>query len=160
MSVTKKLTDKQLLAIKKLYFEYMPVTQIAKKFKVSRSAINWHVSSNSWAASRKLQESEIFAAFDDTKKVDFVKMTQSAVAIMARSLQTLATRLDPPSIMEATKAADILKTLDNILRLDEGKPTDIVENQDQPLDDKALKKKLAKDPFNNIQEEEDNEIIN
>jgi hypothetical protein len=87
-------------------------------------------------------------------------MTQAAVNIMARSLQTLATRHEPPSINEATRAADILKTLDNILRLDEGKPTDIVENQDKPLDDAELKEKLSKDPFANIQKEEKNEKLN
>ena len=77
-------------------------------------------------------------------------MTQSAVNIMARSLENLATRHEAPSITEATRAADILKTLDNILRLDEGSPTDIVENQDKPMDDKELKKKLSADPFSKV----------
>jgi 3-methyladenine DNA glycosylase/8-oxoguanine DNA glycosylase len=90
-------------------------------------------------------------------------MTQAAANIMARSLENLATRHEPPTINEATRAADILKTLDNILRLDEGKPTDIVENTEKPLDDKELKKKLSKDPFSNIileEEEDDPKTIN
>jgi len=159
MSQPKKLGVKKLATIKRMYMEYKSISAIAREFDVQRSTINWHINSNGWKAERKLSENEIFAAFDDGKKVDFVKMTQSATMIMARSLEELATRHEPPTINEATRAADILKTLDNILRLDEGKPTDIVENSDKPMDDKELKKKLKADPFSNIEEDDDDETI-
>jgi len=159
MNQPKKLGIKKLATIKQLYMEYKSISSIAREFGVQRSTINWHINSNGWKAERKLNESEIFAAFDDGKKVDFVKMTQSATMIMARSLEELATRHEPPTINEATRAADILKTLDNILRLDEGKPTDIVENSDKPMDNKELKKKLKADPFSNIEEDDDDETI-
>jgi len=158
MSQPKKLGVKKLATIKRMYMEYKSISAIAREFDVQRSTINWHINSNGWKAERKLSENEIFAAFDDGKKVDFVKMTQSATMIMARSLEELATRHEPPTINEATRAADILKTLDNILRLDEGKPTDIVENSDKPMDDKELKKKLKADPFSNIEEDDDETI--
>ena len=80
---------------------------------------------------------------------------------MSRSLTELASRHEPPTMQEALRAADILKTLDNILRLDDGKPTDIVENQDKPMDDSELKKKLSVDPFFKSKEEkEDDPKIN
>lgn len=151
----KKLTKKQVLTIKKLYMEYKPIAAIAREFKVQRSSIVWHINTNGWKEERKLNENEIFSAFDDSKKVDFVEMTRSATEIMARSLKNLATRAEPPTINEATRAADILKTLDNILRLDEGKPTDIVENSEKPLTSKELKEKLKVDPFADLEEEED-----
>lgn len=154
----KKLTIKQLAAMKDMYLKYTSISEIARTFKVVRSTVSWHINANSWQAERKLAESEILSSFTDAKKSDFVKMTQSAVNIMARSLENLATRNDPPSINEATRAADILKTLDNILRLDAGSPTDIVENQDKPLDNKELKKKLAADPFANMEEENDKKL--
>lgn len=162
----KKLNIKQLAAMKDMYLEYTSISEIARTFKVVRSTVTWHINSNSWQAERKLAESEILSSFTDAKKSDFVKMTQSAVNIMARSLETLATRHDPPSINEATRAADILKTLDNILRLDAGSPTDIIENQDKPLDSKELKKKLSADPFADLEsvsstpEEEDDKQLN
>lgn len=154
----KKLTVKQIEAMKSLYMKYMSISELAKEFNVSRTTVNHHININSWQAERKLAETELLSSFSDAKKGDFVKMTQSAVNIMSRSLHALATRHDPPSINEATRAADILKTLDNILRLDEGKPTDIVENQDKPLDDDELREKLSKDPFADI--EEKNEKLN
>lgn len=154
---TKKLTKAQISTMKLMYMKYESISAIAREFKVARSTVTWHVNTNAWAAERKMAESEIFSAFTDAKKVDFVKMTQGAVAIMARSLEHLATRHEAPSITEATKAADILKTLDNILRLDEGKPTDIVANQDKPLNDTELKEKLAKDPFSK-QEKKDEKL--
>jgi predicted DNA-binding protein YlxM (UPF0122 family) len=155
MANTPKLTKKQLASIRDMYMQYKSVSAIAREYSVSRSAINWHVNTNSWQAERKLAESEILSSFTDAKKSDFIKMTQSAVNIMARSLDNLATRHDPPSITEATRAADILKTLDNILRLDEGSPTDIIENSEKPMDDKELKKKLSADPFSSVNVEED-----
>lgn len=147
MSKQKKLSIKQIASIKEMYMQYKTISEIARAYDVVRSTITWHVNTNGWNAERKLAESEVFSSFSDAKKTDFVKMTQAAVNIMARSLDNLSTRHDPPSITEATRAADILKTLDNILRLDEGKPTDIIENKDKPLTSKELKEKLSVDPF-------------
>lgn len=158
MSKAKKLNITQLNQMKEMYMKYTPLTEIAKQFKVVRATVNWHINSNAWHAERKLKENEVFSSFTDAKKTDFVKMTQAAVNIMARSLETLATRHEPPSMTEATRAADILKTLDNILRLDEGKPTDIVENQDKPLTSKELKKKIQADPFANLEEKKDEKL--
>lgn len=152
---TKKLTKRQLESIKQMYMEYKNPSEIAKAFNIARNTVNYHINQNSWHAERKLRESEVFSSFNDAKKVDFVKMTQSAAIIMQRSLENLATRNEPPTINEANRAADILKTLDNILRLDDGKPTDIVENTEKPLDDKELKEKLAKDPFSNVEKDDE-----
>ena len=152
-----KLTPKHIASIKSMFMEYKGISEIAKAYKVSRTTINWHINSNNWLAERKLAESEVFTSFSDAKKTDFVKMTQSAVNIMSRSLTELASRHEPPTMQEALRAADILKTLDNILRLDDGKPTDIVANQDKPMDDTELKKRLNADPFFKKDEEEEND---
>ena len=150
-----KLTGKQISVMREMYMKYTPISEIANTFNVVRTTVVWHINSNSWQAERKMAESEIFNAFTDAKKTDFVKMTQAATQIMARSLNHLATRHEPPSMSEATKAADIFKTLDTITRLDDGKPTDIIENQDKPLTSKELKKKIAADPFSNLEEEDE-----
>jgi predicted DNA-binding protein YlxM (UPF0122 family) len=162
MPKTKKLSKKQLEAMEKMFMDYKSITSIAETFGVARNTVNYHVNSNSWGALRKMKENELLSAFTDGKKVDFVKMTGSAAQIMQRALANLATRHEPPTINEATRAADILKTLDNILRLDDGKPTDIVENAEKPMDSKELKKKLAVDPFSGItiDDEENDEKIN
>lgn len=155
---SKKLNKKQLEMMKKMYMEYTPITDIAKEFKVARNTVSWHINANSWHAERKLAESEVFMSFDDAKKVDFVRMTQAAATIMSRSLQELATRHEPPSINEATRAADILKTLDNILRLDDNKPTEITAKSDKPIDEKQLREKLQKDPFSKLSKEKDEKL--
>ena len=158
-----KLSDKQIEVMREMYMKYTPLSEIAQTFKVVRTTVNWHINNKGWQGERKMAENEIFNCFTDAKKTDFVKMTQSATVIMARASTHLATRNEPPSMAEATRAADVLKTLDNITRLDDGKPTDIVENQDQPLTSKELKKKLKKDPFNTVTMEDEDEkdpIIN
>jgi len=145
--------------MKEMFMQYKSVSEIARTFKVARNTVNYHINYNSWTAERKLNESEVLSSFTDAKKSDFIKMTQSAVNIMARSLENLATRHEPPSINEATRAADILKTLDNILRLDDGKPTDIVENTDKPMSEKEIKKKLSVDPFSKVKPDEEDEDV-
>ena len=154
-----KLTKKQIATIKAMYMEYNSISKIAQAFNVARTTISWHINSNGWQAERELQESEVFSSFSEGKKVDFIKMTQAATSIMARSLEQLATRHEPPTINEATRAADILKTLDNILRLDEGKPTDIVENTDKPVTSSEIKKRLKADPFAKLEDEDDEETV-
>lgn len=156
----KKLNKKQIATMKDMYMKYTSISEIARTFNVARNTVSWHVNTNAWEAERRLQESEVFAAFDDSKKVDFVKMTQAAATIMSRSLEELATRHEPPSINEATRAADILKTLDNILRLDDNKPTEITQNTDKPMDEKELREKLAKDPFSKVPKEGKDEKLN
>ena len=156
---SKKLSLRQVEAMKAMYMEYKSLSVIADTYGVSRSTVSWHINSKDWAAERKLSESEVFTSFTDAKKTDFIKMTQAAANILARSLQNLSTRHEPPTINEATRAADILKTLDNILRLDAGSPTDIVENQDKPMDSKELKKKLSVDPFADMEEPDEIEKL-
>ena len=155
-----KLSRRQIEAMKVLYMDYTTISELAREYNVSRTTINWHINSNAWNAERKLMESEVLSSFSNAKKSDFVKMTQAAVNIMSRSLETLAKRQEAPTIGEATRAADILKTLDNILRLDEGKPTDIVESQEKPITDSELKEKLAKDPFSNVKEKDSDKKLN
>ena len=157
MSFKKKLSKKQIETMKTMYMEYNSISAIARAFNVARTTVNWHINSNAWQAERKLQENDLFSSFSDSKKVDFLKMTDTAVKIMQRSLEALATRHEPPTINEATRASDILKTLDNITRLDDGKPTDIVENTDKPVSASELKKKLKADPFAKIDEDEDDD---
>ena len=154
-SQARKLTGKQIGVMREMYMKYTPISEIANTFNVVRSTVVWHINSNSWQGERKMAENEIFNAFTDAKKTDFVKMTQAATQIMARSLNHLATRHEPPSMAEATKASDIFKTLDTITRLDDGKPTDIIENQDKPLTSKELKEKIKADPFANLEEEDE-----
>lgn len=158
MKNTPKLSKGQIESMKAMFMEYKSVSSIARAFNVARNTVTYHINTNAWAAERKLNENEILASFTDAKKSDFIKMTQSAVNIMARSLDQLATRHEPPSISEATKAADILKTLDNILRLDDGKPTDIVEQTDKPMTEKEIKKKLSVDPFSKVEKDEDEKL--
>ena len=155
MSKTKKLNKKQIEAMKEMFMKHRSVSEIARTFGVARNTVNYHINTNSWLALRKMQDLDVLTSFSESKKTDFINMTMSSVKIMERALHELATRHEPPSINEATRAADILKTLDNILRLDDGKPTDIVENTEKPMDAKELKKKLSVDPFSGVSSEED-----
>jgi len=147
--MTKKsrdITPILLANAKKKYMNYESLNSIATSMNVSRSTLTYHVKKE-WEVERELSKAELFNQMTTTKKVDFTKMTQSTISIMTKALDALATRINPPTMKEATQAADILATLDKITRLDDGTATDIVSNQDKPITIVEVQKKIANDPF-------------
>lgn len=138
---------------KKLYMDYIPIAQISQVLGIPRSTIQYHAKKE-WSVEREMEKVQLFQALNDSKKVDFTKMTQSAIVIMSKALQALASRPEPPTMGEAQRAADVLNTLDKITRLDEGKATDIVSNQEKPMTIETVRAKIALDPFAKIRNEE------
>lgn len=154
--LTKKERESRLDAAKVLFMEYKSITEIAKLVGLPRTTIDHHAKTH-WEHERALQKAELFNALADSKRVDFSRMTQSAITVMARALQSLATRDRAPNVHEAKKASEILDILDKITRLDDSSPTEIIANE-KPITIVELKKKMAVDPFVEIDEGEYQEI--
>ena len=142
----KKYSDKQLAKAKQLYMEYQSLDEIERRTKIPRGSVYHHVKSK-WKDEREMNKAELFAQMTATKKVHFTNMTSATIKILTRALEDLANRDQAPTIVEATKAAEIMNTLDKITRLDEGNPTDIVSNQEKPMTIEVIKEKIALDPF-------------
>lgn len=150
---SKKLTEKQreqrLEEAKAMFMEYYNITEIAKKVKLPRTTIDHHAKKK-WELERELNKAELYQALTDSKKFDFTKMTKSAITVMARALEDLATRQRAPNVHEAKKASEILDILDKITRLDDNKPTDIIANE-KPATVIEVREKLRLDPFSDIE---------
>lgn len=132
---------------KKSYMEYDSLNVMSQKSGIPKSSLQHHV--KKWKAEREMQRAELFAAMSATKKVHFTNMTQATITIMEKALTNLATRKEAPTMQEATKAAEIMSTLDRITRLDDGTATDIISNNEAPLTVEVIKEKIALDPFSN-----------
>lgn len=136
----------ELEKCKKLFMDYVPISQIAQVVGIPRSTISYHAKKD-WQVERDLVKAQLFQSLTDSKKVDFTRMTQSAITIMGKALQAMSVRPDPPTLREAQMAADVLNTLDKITRLDEGSATDIVANQEKAMTIETVQQKIALDPF-------------
>lgn len=141
------------------------LSELADQYGVKRTSIEYYASQSKedWRGQRELLKAELFQKFSETKKSDFVKMSSSAIKVMAKALEELANRDEPPTMMEAKRATEILESLDKITRLDNGDPTEIVEDKTISIQD--LKKKIAFDPFHEAEviefkENEDDKEIN
>lgn len=141
---------KLLAKAKELYLQYYSYTRIAEVTGLPRTTVAYHAS-NHWKVERELEKAELFDHMSSAKKVQFTNITQASIQIMERALLNLASRKQPPTIQEATKASEIMATLDKITRLDDGKPTEITE--DKPFSVIEIQQKLIKDPFYSAPEE-------
>lgn len=148
--MTKKKIDKKVLdEAKKRFMKYQSMTSISKSLKIPKSTLHYHIDKY-WKPERELAKAELFQKLTESKRVDFTKITEASIQIMARSLGELATRPEPPTMQEATKAAEIMEKLDKIMRLDDGNPTDIVSNQEKPMTIETIRQKISLDPFEEV----------
>ena len=72
-------------------------------------------------------------------------MQQSSVKIMKAALKELLDRDIPPSMREAQQVSAIMDSIDKIMRLDEGTPTDI--SGEKPMSIEHVEAKLKLNPF-------------
>lgn len=129
---------------KEMYLAYDSVTDIAQKYNVLRTSISYHANTY-WKKDRDLLRADLFASFSELKRATFTKMSESAIKVMTKALQHVADREEPPTMREAKDVSVILEALDKITRLDEGKPTDILE--ERPFSTIELQRKINMDPF-------------
>lgn len=145
MDHRRTITDSQLEVAKERYLNYESIAQIAKDLGINRISLQNYVNKG-WRSERDLLRAELFQDLSSSKKASFVKLTQGALQVLARAMDTLAKRSEPPTMREAKDAASVMEALDKITRLDENKPTDIIASE-KPITVIELKKKLQYDPF-------------
>lgn len=133
---------------KQMFMEYMPVKTIANQLSIPRTTLQYHAQKY-WELERNLQRAEMFKNFSDQKKVTMTSISESALKIMTRAIESMADGNEAPSLREAAQASMILESIDKILRLDDGKPTDITEAR--PTTTIELKKRLSLDPFAEVE---------
>ena len=120
----KDLSEKEQADAKSRFMEYDNIKDIAKDLNVPRTTLNYHANTY-WSPEREMLKAELYTKFSSTKRTNFIKMSQSAMKIITKSLDNLVNRNEAPTTREAKDAVTILESLDKITRLDDGSPTEI-----------------------------------
>ena len=87
----------------------------------------------------------MFARHDAEKRTSLIKGLENTQSILSRTLEHLAERDEPLSLAEAKRVAEIYKTLYDMTRLEDDKPTTITS--EKAFDVEEIRKKLTNDPF-------------
>lgn len=149
------LTDAEMQKAKEMYLEFNDIAEIARSLDVSRQALSYHAN-RYWKKELEQRRADLLSNRDSNKVSMLLRMSQDAATIMTRALSQMARRNEPLTLREAKDAALVYKELDNIMRLDEGKPTNIT--QDKAFDVIEIREKLKADPFSQIEEAEFKQI--
>lgn len=154
--MNKKIPEQTIKLAKTKYMSYEPVSKIAQDLNIPRSSIQYHVNTT-WKHERELSENEVISEFADQRISVLNKISKHSADIILKSLESLKNREKPPTVIEARAAVTIFESLDKIMRLDRGSPTDII-GETKPMTIIELKKEFAQiDPF--YKEKNDKEII-
>lgn len=148
----REVDEKELARAKTLYMEYASPKEISDITGIARTTLSYHANTY-WKQERDMMKADLFAKFSETKRANFVKMSQSSIEIIQRALADLARRENPPTVAEAKRATEILESLDKITRLDDGDPTEIVG--EKPMDLKDIQVIAGLNPFNEEIEDAD-----
>lgn len=128
------LTDEEKAWAKERYLEYKSIMSIADELNVPRTSVQYHAS-NHWNQEREMLKAELFASFTSAKKAVFIQLSEKSLSIIEKALAHIVSRQCAPSTKEAKDAVQILEALDKIGRLDEGKPTEILEEKIMDMKD-------------------------
>lgn len=139
-----KISPDLLARARIMYMEYKPTSDIAKELEINRTSLQYYVNSK-WREERDIIASKNVHEFGTSKKVLLHRMSEASMAIITKSLESLAKRETPPTVQEAHRAAAILETLEKLQDRDSSKNVTI--EQDQITTEEELKKRLASDPF-------------
>lgn len=160
MAELSAITEKQLEEAKALFMAFTPVVHIAEKLDVNRSTLNNHLRKQKWREERDTFSNELISEIAANKKTQLTKISGLTANVLIKSLEALNKAKKPLTLREARDAAALFETLDKILKLDEGRPTDIIATE-KPATIIEIQRRLNNDPLQNIEytefEESDNE---
>lgn len=147
--MSKKLNriPKEVLEIaKNKYLEYEAVSDIAKDLNVPRLALQYHVTEK-WKEERQLMENEVLREIGLTRATKLNLLVKDNLEILAKAVRALKNRDTPPTLKEAQAAANIFESIDKIMRLDKGNPTEILA-ETKPITIVELRNEVDSiDPF-------------
>jgi len=133
---------------KELFFRYYPLSEIARLLEVKESRVYTWSHKGEWLKERSAKNEDIIAQYVAGKGEKMVQISNLSLSLIARSLNELAKRTNPPSLNEAKAIADIFCGLDKIIKLDAGQATERIEYSAVTIDD--IRAALNEDKFIDI----------
>lgn len=147
----RKYTPDQLDMAKKMFMAYKSRKEICEATGIAVNTFPDYA--KKWIPERDLLKSEMFSALADSKKRFFVDLAQNGLELLVRSIKDLNRSGETLAPRELKEIAAIITEIDKIIRLDDGKPTEIVESL-KPATRESIIELLKTDPFNEIEDAE------
>jgi hypothetical protein len=138
---------------KRLYFDYEPVAVIAKATKLSPKTIDKWIygkketpPERTWKKQRENKCTELMASvYEEEAKHNIARLFQVGVPMIVKAFEFRAGLTMPLTMEEAVQASQILTSFDKLRRLDQGRPTDIVDLPPVTLEE--LRDVVVRDKF-------------
>lgn len=150
-----KVDPKKLAQAKEMYLQYKNAPEISEVTGINPRTIHYY-QQNSWKMERDMAKREFFEAIASNKREILLDITNKSLSIIDAALTDLIKQ--PITLKEAKIVSEIFERIDKIIKLDEGKPTEI-HTSIKPSTIIELKKRLSNDPFLQL-EEENAQIVN
>ncbi len=151
-----RINPSLLAKAKDLYMAYKPVPEIAQSTGVNIKSVEYHA--RTWRIERVAKKNEFFEYVAENKKGLLLGITDNALNIISNGLKELARSGEALTVKDIRYVTEILESIDKIVKLDDGTPTDIHKTV-APSTIIELKRRLKADPFLENQETEDAEIL-
>lgn len=145
------IDPEKLQQAKELYFQYNPVTHIAKETGIKRSSIQYHVMKR-WKQERLMAKQDLMSALIEGKEESLSKITDYSVKALEKALRAIAHRQEAPSVTEARNIVTILEKVDQIVTKDRDydKKEKESNEEEKPTSLEDIRKSLDSDPFSKL----------
>lgn len=147
----RKYTDEQITLAKNLYMAYKTRREISEASGINFNTLPGYI--EKWAVERELNKKELFSSLADAKKRHFVDLANNGLEVLVRGIKELNRSGEPLSPRDLKEVAAVIEVIDKIIRLDDGKPTEITENI-KPATRESIIELLKADPFGELDEAE------
>ena len=140
-----------------LYMQYMEPPDIAKKLNMEITTISNYVyrgvgyDKTPWRELRIQQTKDLLQNVKEHNKVRITNIFKLGLPLIEKALKERAKSEEPMTIDEAKKITDIIVCFDKLERLDDNKPTEIVEGNVKNVTLEELRRKVLSDPFADVE---------
>lgn len=150
--IKERYTEQQIKQAKDLYFAYTPLKQICVTTGFKYESLKHYISTY-WKEERELAKHDIIDSFTESKRAVILSISKHGLELLDRGLTDLLKSGRPLKTYEISQIATLVTELDKIIKLDDGRPTEILAEL-KPASFIEIKKLLQKDPFLSLEIED------
>lgn len=109
---------------KALYFDHIPINDIAHQLQISTAIISKWRGDDNWAALRGAAVDGYLDDISSGRAIRLSKIQAKGLDALDRAVTAAQQRVDPLTLSEAEKLGNVMTILDKLQRLDRGKSTE------------------------------------
>lgn len=135
-----------------MYLHLSSVPQISKALDVPESTINSWTKTQHWSQMQQKVIKQLFGNLYARRREDMEDIIGMGLSTIKKGIAYTLARKEPPTMRECQLVTDVITRLDKTIRLDEGKPTDILQTMSMEAAKDKVRKVLGEDPFGEFED--------